>query len=110
MAGDEMVRQQHRLNRHEFEQTLEDGGEGNGNPLQCSHLGNPTDRRAWQAIVHRTVKSWIRLSGWTTTNIKTILTQLSYALSDLISLTTPLGQMNSKKMQYVNCRSLCLTS
>ena len=72
MAGDEMVRQQHRLNRHEFEQTLEDGGEGNGNPLQCSHLGNPTDRRAWQAIVHRTVKSWIRLSGWTTTTLRTM--------------------------------------
>ena len=28
-------------------------GEGNGNPLQYSHLGNPMDRRAWQAIVHR---------------------------------------------------------
>ena len=27
-------------------------GEGNGNPLQCSRLGNPMDRRAWQAIVH----------------------------------------------------------
>ena len=21
--------------------------EGNGNPLQCSHLGNPMDRGAW---------------------------------------------------------------
>ena len=26
--------------------------EGNGNPLQYSCLGNPTDRGAWQAIVH----------------------------------------------------------
>ena len=26
-------------------------GEGNGNPLQYSILGNPMDRRAWQAIV-----------------------------------------------------------
>ena len=26
--------------------------EGNGNPLQCSCLGNPTDRGAWQAILH----------------------------------------------------------
>ena len=25
-------------------------GEGNGNPLQYSCLGNPTDRGAWQAI------------------------------------------------------------
>ena len=26
-------------------------GEGNGNPLQCSCLENPTDRGAWQAPV-----------------------------------------------------------
>ena len=26
-------------------------GIGNGNPLQYSHLGNPVDRGAWQAIV-----------------------------------------------------------
>ena len=29
----------------------EDPGEGNGNPPQCSCLGNPTDRGAWGAIV-----------------------------------------------------------
>ena len=27
-------------------------GEGNGNPLQYSCLGNPMDRWAWWAIVH----------------------------------------------------------
>ena len=27
-------------------------GGGNGNPLQCSLLGNPTDRGAWWAPVH----------------------------------------------------------
>ena len=27
--------------------------EGNGNPLQCSCLENPTDRGVWQAMVHR---------------------------------------------------------
>ena len=27
-------------------------GEGNGNPLQCSCLGNPMDRGAWWATVH----------------------------------------------------------
>ena len=31
-------------------------GEGNGNPLQCSCLGNPTDREAWRATVHRVTK------------------------------------------------------
>ena len=27
-------------------------GERNGNPLQCSCLGNPMDRGAWRATVH----------------------------------------------------------
>ena len=31
-------------------------GERNGNPLWYSHLGNPTDRGAWQAIVHGVAK------------------------------------------------------
>ena len=33
-------------------------GERNGNPLQYSYLGNPMDRGAWQAMVHRVAKSW----------------------------------------------------
>ena len=32
-------------------------GEGNGNPLQYSYLGNPMDRGAWEAIVHGVTKS-----------------------------------------------------
>ena len=36
-------------------------GEGNGNPLQYSCLGNPMDRGAWQATVYRVAKSWIQL-------------------------------------------------
>ena len=31
-------------------------GEGNGNPLQYSFLGNPTDRGDWQATVHGVAK------------------------------------------------------
>ena len=30
--------------------------EENGNPLQYSCLGNPMDRRAWQATVHEVTK------------------------------------------------------
>ena len=33
-----------------------DPEERNGNPLQYSCLGNPTDRGAWQAIVHGVCK------------------------------------------------------
>ena len=32
-------------------------GEGSGNPLQYSSLGNPMDRGAWQVTVHEVAKS-----------------------------------------------------
>ena len=34
-------------------------GEGNGNPLQYSHLENSLDRGAWQATVHRVAENQI---------------------------------------------------
>ena len=37
-------------------------GEGNGNPLQHSCLGNPMDRGAWWATVHGVAKSQTQLS------------------------------------------------
>ena len=40
-------------------------GEGNGNPLQCSCLENPTDRGAWWATVHGVAKSRTQLSDFT---------------------------------------------
>ena len=42
-------------------------GEGNGNPLQYSCLGNPTDGGAWQATVHGVAKSRTQLSDFTFT-------------------------------------------
>ena len=33
-------------------------GEESGNPLQCSCLGNPMDRGAWQGPIHEVTKSW----------------------------------------------------
>ena len=36
-------------------------GDGNGNPLQYSCLGNPMDRGAWRATVHRVAKCWTPL-------------------------------------------------
>ena len=42
-------------------------GEGNGNPLQYSCLGNPMDGGAWWATVHGVAKSWTRLSNFTFT-------------------------------------------
>ena len=43
---------------------LHAAGEGNGNPLQYSHLENPMDRGAWQAAVHGVAKSRTRLGDY----------------------------------------------
>ena len=45
-------------------------GEGNDNPLQYSCLENSTDRGGWQATIHGAIKSWTRLSDWTTRTTK----------------------------------------
>ena len=37
-------------------------GEGTGNPLQYSYLGNPVDRGVCQTTAHGVTKSTIRLS------------------------------------------------
>ena len=37
-------------------------GEGNGNPLQSSCLGNPMKRGSWQASVHGATESQTQLS------------------------------------------------
>ena len=36
-------------------------GEGNGNPLQYSCLGNAMDRGAWRVTIHGVAKSWTQL-------------------------------------------------
>ena len=41
-------------------------GEGNSYLLQCSCLGNPTDRGAWWSIVHGVAESWTRLKPLST--------------------------------------------
>ena len=37
-------------------------GEGNGNPLQYSRLGNSMDRGAWHTAVYGVTKDWTQLS------------------------------------------------
>ena len=41
-------------------------GGRHGNPLQYSYLGNPMDRGAWRATVHRVAQSRIRLKRLST--------------------------------------------
>ena len=42
-------------------------GEGNGNSLQYTCLGNPMDRGAWRSTVHGVAKSQTRMSDFTFT-------------------------------------------
>ena len=61
MTEGEMVGWHHRLNGHEFEQTLGDS-EGQGSPVCCSPWGHKEsdmvkDREAWCAAVHGVTKS-----------------------------------------------------
>ena len=49
----------------EYYSPKEDDGEGNGTPLQYSHLENPMDGGAWWAAVHGVTESWTRLSDFT---------------------------------------------
>ena len=50
-----------RTERFHFHFSLSCIGEGNGNPLQCSCLGNPRDGRAWWAAVYGVAQSQTRL-------------------------------------------------
>ena len=45
-------------------------GEGNGNPLQCSCLENPRDRRAWWAVIYGVAQSWTWLKWLSSSSSK----------------------------------------
>ena len=47
--------------RHDCKTSLSRFGEGNGNPLQCSCLGNPRDRGAWWAAIYGVAQRRTRL-------------------------------------------------
>ena len=48
------------------------GGEGNGNPLQCSCLGNPRNRGAWWAGIYGVAQSRTRLKRLSSSSSKYI--------------------------------------
>ena len=75
-------------------------GEGNGNPLQYSCLGNPTDRVALWATVHGVPKSRTQLSNWHTQG-----RGASNLLSDLLK-PAKLSKRSSTDITY-NCCLLC---
>ena len=59
LAGDSLVKNLP-ANAGDMGWILESGrppGEGSGNPLQYSRLGNPVERGAWQATAHGVTES-----------------------------------------------------
>ena len=64
---------------HNLQRIHDNYREGNGTPLQHSCLENPMDGGAWQATVHRVIKSWTRLSNFTFTSF------LQHSVIDLSS-------------------------
>ena len=45
-------------------------GEGNGNPLLYSCLGNPMGKETCRATVHGVIKSWTQISNYNNDNNK----------------------------------------
>ena len=58
LSGKESTCQRRRCRRYRFDPSVgKILGEGSGNPLKCSCLGNPMDRRARQAAGHGVAES-----------------------------------------------------
>ena len=70
--------------------------EGNGNRLQCSCLGNPMDRGAWQATVHGVTKSWHDLATkqrfFSVCHVRGMVLSSLYTLTDLVGPITLWGR------------------
>ena len=76
-------------------------GEGNGNPLQYSCLGNPRDREAWQATIHGVVKQLDTTERLNNNNI------VSQDLSDvflIIRLIMGLGPQKKSAIFVTSCQ------
>ena len=73
----------------------ESAGEGNGNPLHCSCLGNPMDRGAWWAMVHGVAKNQTRLSYEHTHTCESALRKCFTARSLYISVPTQKMRVHS---------------
>ena len=65
-------------------------GEGNGNPLQCSCLGNSMDREAWWAVVHGVARNWMRLSMYTLLTVNNHMSLDSWDVLGCLTWPRPL--------------------
>ena len=85
-------------------------GEGNGNLLQYSCLGNPMDRGGWQAIVHRVAKSSTQFSSVTQSCPTLFVTPWTAARQASLSITNSqswLKLMSTELVMSSNHLILC---
>ena len=79
-------------------------GEGNGNPLQYSYLGNPMDRGAWQATVmgsQRVGHDWV-----TNSNSRITRTSVQFSSVTHLCLTLQLHAARQASLSATNSPSL----
>ena len=71
-------------------------GEGNGNPLQYSCLGNLMDRGAWWAMVHDNarVRHDLAVNNNKGNNTAEIKESLTVSVSYLVSMNSSCGHLN----------------
>ena len=62
-------------------------GEGNGNPLQCSCLENPSDGEAWWAAIYGVAQSRTRLKRLSSSSRKRKLTHVNTPFLTSLNLT-----------------------
>ena len=82
-------------------------GEGNGNPFQCSCLGNPRDGRAWWTAIYGVTQSWAWLKWLSSSSSSSSSSSDSKASTcnarDLGSVPgwgRSLGEWNGNPLQY----------
>ena len=74
--GSDMTEQLH------FHFSLSCGGEGNGNPFQCSWLENPRDGGAWWAAIYGVAQSWTQLKRLSSSS-SSVSPMLTFLFSNL---------------------------
>ena len=81
-------------------------GEGHGNPLQYSCLGNPMDRGAWRAIAHGVTNSQTQLSTNThahtntCTCVYTYICVYTYVCVDMYTITHTHTHMTGNEVEF----------
>ena len=96
--------------RHEFG-SGRSPAEGDGNPLQCTCLGNPVDREAWWATVRGVAKSQTRLSAraWGTWQNRPsrVIPDVTLHIRRLVSAEKPMFRSRGSKELHVEGLLLC---